>query len=450
MEIKDFLKIVCKQIKYIPAREEIKQELQEHMQEMKQEYINNGIQEKQAEQKVVLQMGKAEVIGKRLNKIHKPKLDWKLLILIVILIGYGLLVAILKTNVNYNYIKNNIIYIILGSFISIGIYFFDYRRIKKYDIITYIISSIIMIFPMFTINGIKHIRISNMSFIPSILTLQLYTIAFVGFISSYNENNKIFVNLKLIRKTISINKDLIKIMLCSMLSIILIIKSELISNAIILSIIYLVISTFKILQASKNQKRNLIIMYGSLAIFILIILFELFMSPFRFKRIISSFKPEIDPQGAGYIGILQKEVIENAQFIGVANTQIAHEDEIIINSEGNYTFIYLIEKTGIIVSGLLVCTIILTSIKLIYNAKRLKEIYGKFLIIGLSSLYIIQSVANILMNINLGIQININLPFVTYGGAYFIVNIINIAIILSIYRRKDINFYDNQVILNKI
>ena len=54
------------------------------------------------------------------------------------------------------------------------------------------------------------------------------------------------------------------------------------------------------------------------------------------------------------------------------------------------------------------------------------------------------------MNINLGIQININLPFVTYGGAYFIVNIINIAIILSIYRRKDINFYDNQVILNKI
>ena len=43
------------------------------------------------------------------------------------------------------------------------------------------------------------------------------------------------------------------------------------------------------------------------------------------------------------------------------------------------------------------------------------------------------------MNINLGVQLNIDLPFVSTGGVYFIINAVSIALILSIYRRKDIN-----------
>lgn len=53
-----------------------------------------------------------------------------------------------------------------------------------------------------------------------------------------------------------------------------------------------------------------------------------------------------------------------------------------------------------------------------------------------------QSFATILMNLSLGIQVDVNLPFVTYGGAFFIVNIINMAIVLSVYRRKDINIFN--------
>ena len=51
-----------------------------------------------------------------------------------------------------------------------------------------------------------------------------------------------------------------------------------------------------------------------------------------------------------------------------------------------------------------------------------------------------QAFASILMNMNLGIRTNINIPFVSCGGFYFLVNIMSMAIIFSIYRRKDINF----------
>ena len=167
-------------------------------------------------------------------------------------------------------------------------------------------------------------------------------------------------------------------------------------------------------------------------------------SAFRINRILASFNPERDPQGAGYTGMLQKQIIENAKLIGEADTEIISNGENIINSDTNYTFIYLLGKTGILASSILLLTIILTSIKLIKNAKNIKETYGKYIIIGLGSLYIIQSIASVLMNINLGIQSNINIPFVSYGGAYFIINVANIAIIFSIYRRKDINLKEEK------
>lgn len=51
------------------------------------------------------------------------------------------------------------------------------------------------------------------------------------------------------------------------------------------------------------------------------------------------------------------------------------------------------------------------------------------------------------MIVNMGVQTNVNLPFVTYGGIYFIVSILSMAIIFSVYRRKDIYQYE---IENKI
>ena len=90
MDIKKFLNIVCQEIKYEPAKDGIAEELKLHIQEIKEDYMNNGMQEQEAEEKAVSQMGVAKDIGKSLNKIHRPKLDWKLLILIVLLMGFGI------------------------------------------------------------------------------------------------------------------------------------------------------------------------------------------------------------------------------------------------------------------------------------------------------------------------------------------------------------------------
>ena len=96
MQIKDFLEKVCNQIKYKPIRESISEELENHIQETKEAYIREGLIPKEAEQKAVDIMGNAEELGKKLNKIHKPKLDWKLLLIIAILLFFGFLVVLIR------------------------------------------------------------------------------------------------------------------------------------------------------------------------------------------------------------------------------------------------------------------------------------------------------------------------------------------------------------------
>ena len=61
MQINEFLNLVCEQIKYKPIRNTIAEEL-----------IEMGQNEEEAEKNAVEQMGDAEIIGKELNKVHRP------------------------------------------------------------------------------------------------------------------------------------------------------------------------------------------------------------------------------------------------------------------------------------------------------------------------------------------------------------------------------------------
>ena len=214
MQIKEFLNAVCEQIKYKPIRNSISEELENHIEESKENYIEEGMQEEEAEEKAIVQMGNAEEIGKKLNKIHKPKLDWKLLIILIILLGFGFLVAFTRAShiVSDGYEMTNVIErylcaLITGSIFSIFIYFIDYTKIMKYSNIFYIIATLVVVYSFLfgiNINGLPYIYISpSITFSPVIIAMPLYIIAFVGFLNSekqYKKNVTIFnknINLKL-------------------------------------------------------------------------------------------------------------------------------------------------------------------------------------------------------------------------------------------------------------
>lgn len=96
MQINEFLDNVCEKIRYKPIRGEIREELENHIEEKKDMYIEYGVEEKLAEEKAIEQMGDAEEIGAKLDKIHKPRLDWKTLVFVLALVAIGIVVYYLR------------------------------------------------------------------------------------------------------------------------------------------------------------------------------------------------------------------------------------------------------------------------------------------------------------------------------------------------------------------
>ena len=458
MQIREFLDNVCNQIKFKEIREDVRQELKSHIEEVKECYIETGIEEKVAEEKAIKQMGDAGNIGKNLNRIHSPKLDWKLLLIVGILLCFGILVLLVRVNngldgyVGSGNIGKYISFLSLGIILGTIIYFLDYQSLRRYSNILYVAATGIIVYAMIfgrMVNGIPYIYITNfISVMPAIVVLPLYIIAFVGFINNLDRKSKL---QELISKhfKIKINVNLIKIILLSVISLIALAIIPSIASVGILGLTYMIIATVKILQMKENKFKNIIKLWGSVVIIgITLLMFVLGVSPFRWNRLQVAINPESDPQGGGWIAINREKIISSAKILGEAENM---SDAIDLFDEGtDGAFISLLAHFGWSASIGVVIVIIALSVKLIMNAIKIKDNYGKFLVIGISSMFILQSIFNILINLNLWIDFSLNLPFVSYGGANLVINIMSLALILSIYRRKDIIVLKNNISSEKI
>ena len=284
MQIKEFLNNVCEQIKYKPIREEIAKELENHIEESKENYIQGGMEEKLAEEKAIKQMGEAEEIGKGLNKIHRPKLDWKLLLIVGILLCFGFLVALIRVNNGLDgYVSTSNIgkyLIFLGTGIVLGtiIYFLDYRKLSKYSNIIYLIATGLIVWALLygrMVNGIPYVYITNfISFVPTVFSMPLYIIAFVGFIKDLNKENKLQESI-LKHVNIRININLIKLIMLSTFSLMLFMLIPSMASAGVLGLTYMILATVKIVQVKENITKNIIKLWGSV-ILIGIIFFTLY------------------------------------------------------------------------------------------------------------------------------------------------------------------------------
>ncbi len=424
MQINEFIQTVCEKIRYKPIRASIEEELKGHIEDLKDDYIKKGNNVKEAEEEAIKQMGEASIIGKQLDKIHRPHIDWKMLIIIFILLLFGLLVSFIKTNnlqASEIYFLKYIKIFLLGFILCVPIYFINFKHIKKISLVLYIIATISILMSLWfgiPINGIKYLRIFNINVLPQVIAMPLYIIAFVSLLEERKTKNNILT------------------IILSILSLILMLEIPSKASMIVLLAVYIIVGTYYIIKVSKNKKRNLLILYGIIGFAIFLLLFSFLLRPYILDRIIVSFVPEMDPQGNGWLGVNRDLIINSAKLFGEATNKSQAID--IFNQGETFAFISLLANYGWIVTISMVVAVLLLSIKLIINVTKIKDTYGKMLTLGIASLFIVQSVLNILMNLNLGLEASFNIPLVSYGGPSLVINMMTLTLVLAIYRRKDI------------
>ena len=115
-----YVHTVCEQIQCKSARKAVAWELTDHILCQKQDFMEQGMQDEEAEICAVLEMGEGKEVGMALDQIHRPKCQWQLMIPVFLLFGFGLVSRFLFSDI----VEFESLFLLTG--VGIGLFFLAY------------------------------------------------------------------------------------------------------------------------------------------------------------------------------------------------------------------------------------------------------------------------------------------------------------------------------------
>ncbi|MBU3111948.1 FtsW/RodA/SpoVE family cell cycle protein [Clostridium lacusfryxellense] len=415
-KIKEYLSSICCQIRNSKIHSDIQEEVRGHIEEIAQEYIDGGLSENEAINNALTQMGDASLIGRELNKVHKQKPEWSIIILTSIFAVLGLSMIFLidySGILNYSLFSKSIIGTLIGLSFAAFLYYFDYMKIKSYSQYIYLATIAVMLLTIIfgrTVNGKTFLFIGiGINFID--VSPWLLTISLAGIFSKFNWSE----NRKSIYGSIIIVVPILLMIVSHSFSALLPYCTSV--------IVLLIMSGVKIKKIS-------ILITSCLTAFILF----LFKEPYRTQRLLIFLNAKGDPQGSGYLNIQLDKLIHSA---GIWGQGLTFDGKMLPEIHTDFIFTYIIYTFGWIAGILLVVLIVLFLVRIGNIALYVKNSYGKLLISGFTAMFSVQFVWNILMNLSLAPITSVDLPFISYGNSQFIISMAVVGLISNIYKQKN-------------
>jgi cell division protein FtsW (lipid II flippase) len=416
-----FLNEVSNQIRSKEAKNYVANELDFHLKEAKRIWMEKGLSESEAEEKAVEQMGSPTKLGIQMNKLYRPKVDWWLVLLLAASMGLSFLPMFSLGYMNDSYfIIYKILIVLLGVTATVGVMLVDYRKWKKCGWVFYTIGILLLVILVFfsntMINGLKLIMLGPVT-IESLMALPFFYLAWATFFN--NDKLRIWQFL---------------LMFLSPILLFLALPS--------ISTIYLYsVMVFVMLWWSKFSKKiKWMISTGTFSIILVIgIVAWQFVKPYQIVRLLALFEPEKYADGAGFMILKSQELMAKAGwfgwFDGFGQPRIG---EFIPEAHTNFVFVSFTYSYGWLFGVLLVVILSLFAVRMIAIHPKIKDSYGKLLLIGGVALYGIQLLSNIGMVLGFFPLTSMSLPFISYGLMPTLLNAILIGAVLSVYRRKDL------------
>ncbi|WP_087974233.1 FtsW/RodA/SpoVE family cell cycle protein [Oceanobacillus rekensis] len=419
----EYLSKVISKVKSKEAHGMIKKELSHHMVELSQSFQKRGLSKEDADEKALQEMGNPFTIGKNLNHLHKPKMDWLLIILFVILIGISFLPLVGGVSIpNFSFLGRQVVWIILAILVLVGFLFFDYRKLKNLWMYFYgggIILFFIAHLAGIEVNGAKRwVSFGGMTIDVTAISLFLFFIAWAGIFAKMNA----FKGWK--KQGMLFFLFWTPVLLYIMLP------------QFMFTIIYFLCVVTMYVFSHVHKKLAIKVAMGNLLIgisFISAMLLNSRNSNF-FDRLMAFANPDTDPNGAGYIYILVKDILLQAGWFGKG----LYNDLKLPEAHTDFVFPFLVYSLGW-AFGIILCILLFVFIlRISLNAFKTKDLFGRLLAIGGAALFIIPTCWNILMGVGMAPTMVVPLPFISYGGSMLLVYSAILGLILNVYRRKDI------------
>lgn len=422
-----YLELLLEQIQCQKARETVEEEICCHIEDQKTAYMENGMEEQEAEKEAVRQMGDPVEAGLRLDKVHRPKMAWDMIILIVFLSGAGLLIQYLL-NIHSGHSSfmpvpvKGVAYCLGGILVMLVICFLDYTLIARWAKGIYCALSIYIIVH-------DYIRYVNGAFIPILMVL--YIPLFAGILYSYRGQGYKGIGKSIFWMIIPI-VILLNISLNTAMLIIIGIANVVtfsiavykgwfrVSRKLVLSVLWTVILLtpvvlIGVIMRGADQSGTMTYFQARL---------QVLLHPF-------SLEPD------RWHGKFVPQFLAQNQWIGMNHLLEAGEWKYSLPGGNDYTLAYVSCYYGILAAVILAGLILILLMRGLHISLRQKNQLGMLMGTGTVIVLLIQFVFYVLCNVGL-LPSAIYCPFITYGGTGVVVTSVLFGILLSIYRYQNV------------
>lgn len=418
MRTEEYLAILTEQIRCKKARSTVSEELRQHIEDQKAAFIEAGMEANEAEAAAVLEMGDPVETGIELDRVHRPKMAWGILSLIVVLslIGFAVQYFLQRNFTEASFLPGNVIrsltYILIGFAVMLGVCLVDYSRIgyhaKEITIVLFCVLCFGVHFFGVQINGARSwiyvggvaisVRQAVLLFVP-LYGAVLYSLRGQGY------------------------RAVGKGLLWMLPAVITAYLCPSVATTLVLFFTFMIMLCVAIYKNwfRVSRKRTLTALLGCVI-----------LSP-----------------AAGYAWVMQfgaeYQKLRLQAYMGTADTvsyltqrweQIQAGE--LVPDNGAYVLAYVMSYYGILAGILLTALLTFLFLWLLRSSLQQKNQLGMLMGVGSASVLIVQLVAYVLDNLGV-IPVSCGYcPFITYGGAGCIVTYILLGIMLSIYRYQNV------------
>ena len=430
MELSEYLDTVSEQIRCKRARTMVREELENHVQEQAEAYEADGMTVPEAMREAVRQMGDPIETGTALNRIHRPQLEWKFLILVLLLSALGLALQYMtcytglfggfsRDPADYFW-KRQRFFTVAGLGVLAAVYIVDYTILGRYPLLLWF-----GYFAVIFIIANTHTVIMGKVRIYNYLTLFLplyagvlyrfrskgYGAVAVCYLLSFMP---FFVGLK----TILVHGSLELAGGCFLLLLIAVCKGifHVRKTRTIAALIALPLIT-SLLLYWKGADLGLLHHY-------------------QLARLQCVFSPDmLDYNSNGGIIPYLWESVSGFRMFG---SSAAPVPKAMKSLNCDYVVFFVFAKYGIAAGTAMLSILAVTAVKAFSISRRQKNRLGFLVGTACSVVLTIQMMVYVAANFGVPLVEPMTIPFLSYGGQSTLVNYILLGLILSVHRNKDI------------
>lgn len=406
---------ICDQLRWKKARPVIQREMEAHLCDQYDSFVKSGMPEDAAVEETLRRAGDAVEIGTGLDRVHRPKPSWGLLILTGILLLTGLAIKLFFTyDSDYPYeLPKMLIASVLGIGCLFGAYFMDFTILGKRPVLLYTCTvGLILFLRTFNVGIPGHCEPYLSLLCPVVYSALLYRL-----------RGKRYLGV------------LLSLLCLGLLSIVFVLHPSFAAVSLVAA------SGFVLLAAAVwgdwfglGRTRGCLI----LGILFLLTLTALGLcisqSAFALEKIKLAFSPQRDPYGRGWYSIVIRELLSASNLIGPGDANVYAAEILWMTTSSSYLLTGLIYRTGWL-TFLLIMAVFAAFLGLaLYKCLKQKNMLGRLVSLAVILTFAMQIFLYILLNMGFYLVWELSLPLVSYGNTALVLDMALIGIMLSTFR----------------